>query len=91
MKYVNAKDVLPPEILLEVQKYSCGALIYVPRKDGEKVNWGERSGARTQTFVRNKNIVDAYKSGASVFELMGQYCLSESSIRKIIYTKRLDA
>ena len=87
MKYVNAKDVLPPDVLQEVQKYSCGALIYVPRRAENKTRWGEKTGARTQVFARNLNIIDAYKNGASIFELMRQYCLSEASIRKIVYAK----
>ena len=86
LRYVNAKDVLPPEILAEVQKYSGGALIYVPKKDDEKIGWGQQNGARAQVSVRNRNIIDAYRSGAAVYELMDEYCLSESSIRKIIYS-----
>jgi len=87
LRYVNAKDVLPPEILAEVQKYSGGALIYVPKKDDEKIGWGQQNGARAQVSVRNRNIIEAYRSGAEIYELMTEYCLSESSIRKIIYSK----
>ena len=88
MRYVNAKDVLPPEILTEVQKYSCGALLYVPRCAGKKSAWGEKTGARTQVFARNRDIVEAYKNGTGIFELMRQYSLSEASIRKIVYAKK---
>ncbi|MCL2216943.1 MAG: CD3324 family protein [Defluviitaleaceae bacterium] len=87
LKYVNAKDVLPPEILAQVQKYTCGALIYVPKTDDEKIGWGQLSGARAQVFQRNSNITEAYRSGAAINELMREYCLSEASIRKIIYSK----
>ena len=87
LRYVNAKDVLPPDILAEVQKYTGGALIYVPKKDAEKIGWGQQNGAKAQTFLRNRNIVEAYQKGATIYDLMTDYCLSESSIRKIIYTK----
>ena len=87
MKYVNAKEVLPPEILALVQKHTCGALIYVPKKDEEKIGWGQNSGARAQVLLRNRNIMEAYRNGASIYELMNDYCLSEASIRKIIYSK----
>ncbi|MCL1883117.1 MAG: CD3324 family protein [Defluviitaleaceae bacterium] len=87
MKYVNAREVLPPDILEQVQKYTCGALIYIPKKDDEKVAWGQLSGARAQVFLRNKNIMEAYKNGSAIFDLMDEYCLSEASIRKIIYNK----
>ena len=87
MRYVNAKDVLPPEVLALVQKYSGGVLIYVPKKDEEKIGWGQKNGARAQVHRRNGNIVDAYKNGTSICELMLEHCLSEASIRKIIYNK----
>ena len=87
MKYVNAKDVLPPEVFREVQKYSGGALIYVPKKDADRIGWGQSNGAKAHVAVRNHNIIAAYRSGTSVLQLMNQYCLSEASIRKIIYSK----
>jgi len=89
LKYVNARDVLPPDILAEVQKYTGGALIYIPKKDAEKIGWGQQNGARAQTFSRNRSITEAYHKGATVFDLMRDYCLSESSIRKIIYAKNI--
>ena len=89
LKYVNAKDVLPPEILAMVQQYSGGALIYVPKKDDEKIGWGQQNGARAQTRLRNRDIAEAYRKGASINELMDEYCLSESSIRKIVYNKEI--
>jgi len=88
LKYVNAKEVLPPEILALVQEYSGGALIYVPKKDDDKIGWGQKNGARTHVHSRNINIMDAYRKGASICDLMIEYCLSEASIRKILYTKK---
>ena len=85
MKYVNAKDVLPPEVLALVQKHSGGALIYVPKKDEEKIGWGQKNGARAQVHIRNNGIIDAYENGTSIYELMLEYSLSEASIRKILY------
>jgi len=85
LKYVNAKDVLPPDVLSEVQKYTCGALIYVPQTD--KIGWGQLSGARAEIYMRNQHIVADYQSGTSIYELTKQYCLSEASIRKIVYNK----
>ncbi|MCL2388004.1 MAG: CD3324 family protein [Defluviitaleaceae bacterium] len=87
LKYVNAREVLPPDILAQVQKYTCGALIYVPKKDDEKIAWGQLSGARAQVYLRNTNIMEAYKNGTTISDLMEEYCLSEASIRKIIYKK----
>lgn len=91
MKYVNAKDVLPPEVLREVQKYSGGALIYVPKKDCDRIGWGQLNGAKANVAGRNRSILDAYRSGVTIVQLMNQYCLSEASIRKIIYNKTVPA
>jgi len=87
MKYVNAKDVLPPELLREVQKHSGGALIYVPKKEADRIGWGQLNGAKAHVAGRNASILTAYRNGTSVVQLMNQYCLSEASIRKIIYSK----
>ena len=91
MKYVNAKDVLPAEILNEVQKYTCGALIYIPRQEEKKAAWGQVSGSKSQVSNRNVKIRREYRSGTNVHELMNNYCLSEASIRKIIYCKMAQA
>lgn len=38
MKYVNAKDALPEELLSMVQKYYQGGYLYIPKENGGKVN-----------------------------------------------------
>ena len=86
MKYVNAKEVLPPSLLHEVQQYLCGELLYIPKKETKKAGWGQKSGARLNLSLRNRNIIEAYQSGTTIYELMDVYCLSEASIRKIIYS-----
>ena len=88
MKYVNAKDVLPAEVLSLVQKYTCGALIYVPKLEEKRAGWGQLSGTKKQVILRNQKIAEAYKNGTKVHDLMNMYCLSEASIRKIIYCKK---
>ena len=88
MRYINGKDVLPPDLLKEVQNYLSGELMYVPRKDESRAAWGQKSGLREQVFKRNLKIVELYRTGASVMDLTDEYCLSEASIRKIIYSGR---
>ena len=87
MRYVNARDVLPPDVLDEVQKHTCGVLIYIPKKDCEKAKWGQINGTRALVSMRNHCIMEAYRNGTTIEELMEVYCLSEASIRKIIYSK----
>ena len=88
MKYVNGKDVLPPELLKEVQKYVSGEIVYVPKQEMQRASWGHISGARQQVHARNSRIVDRYRTGTTVNELIQEFCLSEASIRKIIYTHK---
>lgn len=85
MSYKNGRDILPEELLKELQKYIQGELIYIPREESTRKAWGENSGIRS--FIKNRNyeIYNNYKDGCSIYELMDIYNLSEDSIRKIVY------
>lgn len=85
MIYKNGRDVLPPELLAEVQKYLDGELIYIPKNENSKASWGSLSGSKENVIKRNRNITEKYVNGTTIAELQEEYCLSESSIRKIIY------
>jgi hypothetical protein len=89
MKYKNAKDVLPPELLADLQRHITGELLYIPQREGEKLRWGQLSGTRLEIKERNDAIRDAYKSGAPLLQLAKEHCLSEASIKKIVYTKQM--
>lgn len=90
MNYRNGKDVLPAELLKELQKYIEGELIYIPKKDEGRARWGEMNGTRILLDKRNKEIYKLYKTGTDVESLVDMYNLSEDSIRKIIFkTRRL--
>ena len=84
MKYANARDALPPELFDEVQEHLGGRVIYVPKKEEHRARWGQNSGTRREVEARNLEIFLEYAGGARVRELMEKFCLSESSIRKII-------
>lgn len=93
MNYKNGKDVLPPDLLKQLQEYVQGELIYIP-KDGEKrAGWGEKNGTRLVIQWRNNEIYQMYANGLTVDELISQYHLSEDSIRKILnkYSKLVRA
>lgn len=83
MKYKNARDILPDELLRELQRYASGETLYVP-ETGEKKCWGEQSGARSFYRQRNAEIRKKRKEGKRVEELAEEYGLSADSIRKII-------
>ena len=84
MGYIKASDVLPEELILEIQKYIDGQMLYVPRKGEEHSGWGEKSGIREKLEKRNRQIFDGYVSGKTIPNLSMEYYLSEKSIQRII-------
>ncbi len=87
MNYENAKDLLPDEILRQVQNYAAGKLLYVPIKEEGK-SWGEVSGYRQKLMKRNRMICNKYANGMTISELAEEYFLSLDSIKKILYCKK---
>jgi Mor family transcriptional regulator len=84
MKYKNASQILPDELLKEVQKYAEGQAIYVPRGNQRK-KWGENSGGRTFFLQRNEEIRNKYRHKVPMEDLAEEYSLSYDTIRKIVY------
>jgi Mor family transcriptional regulator len=84
MKYRNASDIFPDELLKEIQKYSSGELIYIPEFDKRK-HWGEKSGAKDYYIMRNAEIRRKRQAGKSICELADEYGLSNDTIRRILY------
>ncbi|MBE6024870.1 MAG: hypothetical protein E7231_17100 [Cellulosilyticum sp.] len=85
MAYMNGKEVLPMELLQEVQKYFKGGIIYIPDIEGERRKWGSKTNTRTLLRERNAEIKAKKKNGSSISELMEEYHLSYDSIKKIVY------
>ena len=83
MKYVNAADVLPRELLLEVSKYAGGKLLYVPTLN-KKCSWGEKSGSRQYFRERNRRIKEQFQGGKSLDELAKEFGLSRETIKRIL-------
>jgi Mor family transcriptional regulator len=88
LSYKNGKDILPPELLKEIQKYVQGELIYIPKGGRERAGWGEVNGTRDVLIGRNREIYHYYKSGLSIEALIQKYHLSEDSIRRIVSKTR---
>ena len=85
MKYRNASDILPENLLREVQKYAAGETLYFPR-DKERRKWGEATGSREFYRVRNNEIREKYLQKISIDSLATEYNLSVETIRKILFT-----
>lgn len=84
MKYINAAEILPKQLLKELQTYIDGCVLYVP-KVSEKKEWGAMSGARTFYQERNREIQKRFHEGYSIDVLSEQYGLAYSTVKKIIY------
>ena len=85
MKYRRANEVLPGELLAEIQKHVSGEALYFPKYDGRK-QWGENTGAKAYYKQRNSEIRERHARGISLEALAGQYSLSVETVRKIIKT-----
>lgn len=83
MKYVNAADVLPAELLAEVSKYAGGRLLYVPILQ-EKCSWGEKNGSKHYYQERNQRMKELFQKGEGLDKLSQIYGLSIETIRKIV-------
>jgi len=84
MKYRNASEIFPDELLKEIQKYASGEMVYIPEKS-EKKGWGEKSGARDYYVKRNADIRSQHREGKSIQDLADEYGLSHDSVRRILY------
>ena len=83
MKYMNAADVLPNELLIEISKYAGGKLFYVPTLN-EKCSWGEKSGSKEYFRERNQKMKALFQQGMSMDELSEEFGLSYETIKRII-------
>jgi len=85
MKYRNAAERLPPQLLQELQKHAPGEMLYVPKT--QRKAWGEGTGARSLYAKRNAEIRGQFRSGQDISTLCDAHFLSDETVRKIIYTK----
>lgn len=46
MDYIRAADILPPELIEQLQQYADGAVIYIPKKKEDKKAWGEKTATK---------------------------------------------
>ena len=84
MSYIKADDVLPQNIIKIIQQYIDGENIYIPKKDGFRVDWGAKTGAKKELRRRNALIYRDYLNGETVSVLASRYYLSDKSIQRII-------
>ena len=84
MSYIKAEEILPEELICQIQKYVDGVYIYIPRKPGTRHPWGQETDYKAELKARNDRIRNDYAAGESVALLSRRYHLSEKSIRRIL-------
>lgn len=84
MGYKNARDVLPESLLVQIQRYCSGELLYIPAKSDSRTVWGERSGAKNHYAERNAQIRRLYSEHYTAEALADMFYLSVDSIKKIV-------
>ena len=82
MKYANANDIMPEELLSLIQKYYQGGYLYIPKKtdSGEK----QTTDYMIELEKRNWHIYLKHLEGWTNGQLQNIYHLSEPSIRRIL-------
>lgn len=86
MKYINAGDILPTELLEEIQKFVQGECLYIPKK--EKRAHKAVTEYRVELIKRNERIYRMHLEGMSNLRLSESFSLSQSSIRRILIEER---
>ncbi len=84
MGYIRAEEILPADVIKQIQQYVDGANIYIPRKQENRLAWGTKTAYRHELQKRDKAIYNSYLDGKSVNELAHIHYLSEKSIQRII-------
>lgn len=84
MSYTKILDILPDEIIKQIQEYVDGEVIYIPKKEESKKAWGDNTSTKLELKIRNETIYEDYKAGLSIKQLAEKYFLVEKSIRRII-------
>ena len=81
MGYRNAKDVLPPHLLEELQRYAEGESIYIPRRTPRPHSPAPFNVERDAAIRKRR------AAGVSVRQLAEEYYLSPQAIYKILHRK----
>ena len=86
MKYRNVNEILPPELVEEIQKYIQGESVYIPKKD--KITRKAPTEYKIELEKRNTRIYKMHLEGMSNDKLAENFSLAQSSIRRIIIEQR---
>jgi len=84
VRYIKAEEVLPRELIVQIQQYVDGVTLYIPRKTENRRPWGCGTDYRRELAQRNEAIRRDYAEGTDISVLARRYHLAEKSIRRIL-------
>ena len=84
MRYLKAEDVLPAELLVQVQRYADGVYLYIPRRADHRQNWGSSTRYREEPQQRNESIRLLHREGLDAQELAERFHLSVKTIQRVL-------
>lgn len=84
MSFQNPVDLLPQELLEQLQEYAEGKVIYIPKKASNKLHWGDNTNTKQTLALRNSQICSDYRNGLNNRQLSEKYYLAEKSIQRIL-------
>lgn len=88
MSYINIYDVLPKEIVEQIQEYVEGVKVYIPKRADSRKSWGTSTDTKQLIASRNQQIRLEHQNGLSVSELAEKHFLAEKTIQKIVYLRQ---
>jgi len=83
MKYENADNIFPKELVREIRQYMPEGYVYISPK-GSRKEWGSISGQKEELVKRNIQIYEDYQSGKSIETISKERYLSKGSIYRIL-------
>lgn len=83
MKYKNAGNVFPDELIIEIRKYVSEGFIYVPCLEKRK-NLDTVTDWKAKLQVRNQLIRLEYNQGKTVDKIANEQYLAKSTIYRIL-------
>ena len=84
MRYLNAEEILPAELLEQVQRYADGIYLYIPRRADHRQSWGSSTRYREELRQRNESIRSLHREGQDPEALAERFHLSVKSIQRIL-------
>ena len=87
MRYLKAEDVLPAQLLAQVQEYADGVYLYIPRRADHRQRWGNSTRYREELKKRNESIRHLRREGLNAEELAERFHLSVKTIQRILRQK----